>query len=656
MSSYPYDFMLTADGVSHGFMCVTPPGSTKQLSVVEVGPPDVNRISTADAASHLDFAPQYDQPFSMASWTGGVGQLYFDGNDQTGYWWGNVSTHVDGKIYPPFVPSSYTHTIAADYTFYTKTAGAGRAIFKSWVTSAGVRTDYSYIDDSLMIIDPSSGSTTKAAPLSNSTFLATDMTFFEGVVVVCSPDNTVAGNDFWTYTVAAGPGTAAARNHTPFAVGSRPKFMCPVRDTLFAAVDNGLIYYTVDPTTDAWVGPIEASDKNFPWQNMVAVGDYLFCFTTAAGYSIDAAQRVEEVFWQWKDNPSTENFKCVATTGGRLYYNIGPEVYEYDPVATDGNNRSLSLARRDGFSVQQILGITTDEKYVYVQAKVRIPTLYSSSQMAILRGVRQPNGRINFECIYQETFVAAQYDRALTARPYGIGVNLYWATVDTGTGYGKVKYIWIPPDWDESNLTSSNGGYTFGEGYLYTSITRANYPDFSKRHLWIAVEMENITSNGVIEVAYSIDKGVNFTVLGTSATASNGLLTLALSNINSRTFMLRFKLTSSNGVNTPIIRVFDHHQRVRFKYLPQVQAGARCATGLDRLNGQPDTNRTQMDILDSLRTLRATDSAILYEDYLGNSFYVSLDSVSYRPTRHEKPTEKGEQEALITMSRADAGT
>ena len=56
-----------------------------------------------------------------------------------------------------------------------------------------------------------------------------------------------------------------------------------------------------------------------------------------------------------------------------------------------------------------------------------------------------------------------------------------------------------------------------------------------------------------------------------------------------------------------------------------------------------------------LRTLRAPDGTIAYEDYLGNSFNVSVDQLAFLPTRHEAPKDNIELEAHVVLSRADSG-
>ncbi len=58
----------------------------------------------------------------------------------------------------------------------------------------------------------------------------------------------------------------------------------------------------------------------------------------------------------------------------------------------------------------------------------------------------------------------------------------------------------------------------------------------------------------------------------------------------------------------------------------------------------------------NLRTLRSSDATIAYEDYLGNSFNVSVDQLVFQPTRHESPRDNTELEAQVVLSRADSGT
>jgi hypothetical protein len=201
----------------------------------------------------------------------------------------------------------------------------------------------------------------------------------------------------------------------------------------------------------------------------------------------------------------------------------------------------------------------------------------------------------------------------------------------------------IPANWDES----TSGAFATS-GVFYTSITRASFPGFAKRHLWTSLTAD-LPSGTAIAVAYSVDDGATFQSLGTTATGT----TWPYSNTSSRSIMLQFTLTGP-GTATPVLKPFDHHQRVRFRYLQRVTAAVRIASNIEALNGARD-GRTMEQLRADLEALRASDAQILYEDYTGNAFNVSVDQFTYRATRHEAPVDKGELEAIVILHRADAG-
>lgn len=49
------------------------------------------------------------------------------------------------------------------------------------------------------------------------------------------------------------------------------------------------------------------------------------------------------------------------------------------------------MAKRDGFSMREVLGLAADNKYMYVLARVRVPTLRSADSVALFRGVKTVN-------------------------------------------------------------------------------------------------------------------------------------------------------------------------------------------------------------------------------------------------------------------------
>lgn len=73
-------------------------------------------------------------------------------------------------------------------------------------------------------------------------------------------------------------------------------------------------------------------------------------------------------------------------------------------------------------------------------------------------------------------------------------------------------------------------------------------------------------------------------------------------------------------------------------------------------NSKARDQYTVTQVAANLRTLRSSDATIAYEDYLGNSFNVSVDQLVFQPTRHESPRDNTELEAQVVLSRADSGT
>lgn len=644
-------------------MLVSPEGQSKQLTIDEVGGPRLygGRDGSDEFQSHQEFEVEKDTPFAQGDWTAGLGQLEYDYKNGSGYWWGSgVVTHIDGHAYlappaltPLALPSSAGTAIVGFYTYYNyATLTRYDFCWSSVYLYRRITTD-STTAWVLVWTEPN------AKPI-------TDFCVFNGIGVICTPTE-VAANvvDFWTQAdvTAGATWSPTKRDHSPYsdALG-RPKFAVPVRGTLFTAVDTQKIFYTVDQTTDGAAGPItatvgsitapEVGDSTYPFTKLFAANDYLYAFKQSAGYAIDSQQNVTETFWQWKDKPSPENFKFVTSGGDLLYYSVGPEVYAYDPGT--GANPALKLSKQSGFSVQSILGLGADNQYVYVLAQVRVPTLRTVASVVLLRGTKLSGARYAFECLWEDnTYIAnSRTYYGLTAAPNGVGTRLYWGT--TISSVTSTYIMEIPADFNESTGTSFA---TTGD--LYTSITRAAFPGLSKRHLWVAFQTEGTTGASFkVAVAYSLDNGATFTALGDTGSGGSGVLLSKLdyANVSSRSIVLRWRLTST-GASTPVLRVFDHHQRVRFKYLPTIGAGIRVADHVENNAGKPSAFKAPV-IKTQLENMRSEEGQMLYEDFLGNSFYVSMSTLKYRPTRHERPgvvAGGAEMEASVVFDRADSG-
>lgn len=632
--AFPYD--LTIGG--YNFMLTKSTGAdgrpAKSLTVSEAPGPNNPQLQTN---SYAEFDRRYDVPVSQTNFSGGLGQLEFDTGENNRYLWGSgVVTHCDGKVYvaPPTTTLSPTSMASAP------------AGFLSYVASSGTQYDFMWEGPRLHRRDASNGSNTWTLVYTAGENI-TDFVVFNDGGQICSPTDATAAEDFFYQAdvTAAATWTPTARDHAAFSnADGKPKYMKAVRDTLYAAVDSQKIFYTTDATADGWIGPIDTkvSDTTYDFVGLTALSDYLFAFKYDAGYNIDSSQVVYEIFDEWKDKPSSVNFKYIAKGPGALYYSVANEVYEYDP--TTGRNVPFGLAKQSSFSVLQIDGVGADNQYVYVLAKVRVRNVRSANSEALFRCVKQRGG-FAFECIWEDT-ASTSYSR-LFATAYGSATRVYW-----GKGTTQTMHMDVAAEFDETTTASFNTA-----GTLYTSITRGGEPGFQKRALWLGTTHENLTASVQDNISYSTDSAANFTSIGT--VTSNGLVETDIAGVAGREFMLKF-LFAGTATVTPILRAYDLHLRPRWRYLQQVVAVVRIADNIELLNGAPDT-QTADTILSNLKALRALSSSIAYTDLLGNSFNVSIDSISYSVTRHE-PTNTSNTEneweatATIVMTEASWGS
>lgn len=642
-TAYPYDIKFTVGATTYGFMLVSPKGESKQIKFVEAGAPSAERVSTSDIASHQDYAPMFDTPFAMGSFVGGVGQLFYEEGEEDAYLWSDgIVTHTTGKAY-----------LAPNVNTLTLTGATGDiTCFRTYMTSANVRYDF-LVESTNIWRRTATDNTTVWTKVYTASVTITDFQIIQGIGLICVP--TLAGaTDFYTQAdvTAAATWTPTARDHTLLsdALG-KPSYFQVVRGTTYALISKRKVLYTTDPTVDGWVGPIDTSltgnisgppgDDTYLFSGSHSVGDYLFTIRPDLICSIDSAQDVAEVIWEWKDKPSDYNFKYYASGSDKFIYAVGPEVYVYEPQT--GMAKPTMLSRKSGFSTKEILGLAADNQYIYVLAKVRVPSIRTADSVALLRGSRMASGW-TFEVLWEDTSLSGKTYGRLAAFPFGADTRLYWGQNNASD---TLTYVMsLPANWDESTSANYKSSAT-----LYTSFNRSGFLGFNKRHLYINADSTDTDATNTIAVKYSLDRGATYTTLGTStSTEYSGNYV----DKYSKEIGLAFTLTSAANVTTPTLRNFDHHQRVRFKYLKAGTASIRIARNIALRNDStqslaPDT------VWGFLETMRTTNSRIQYTDFMGNSFDVSVDMIGVNPTRHENPGEY-ELEALIVFTEADRGS
>lgn len=649
MSSEPYDVKFTVSGKvfsdgsdTAGFMCVTPEGQSKQLLSDEVGGPNAERISTEETFTHQDFNPRHDTPLVQSTWVGGAGQLEWE--DDSRFWWSSgVVSRVDGKIFlaPPVTVSSQLSSAT------TYPDG-----FRTWLSSTN-RYDFCWVGTRLYRRRDDESSWTL---IYTASVAITDIQFIDGDCLICVPTHAVS-----SYLRQANPAAAATWSPTGVAVsilgsGNRPKLMKVVRNTTFAFVDTNKVYFSVDiSSATSWAGPIETEvasiskpqlgSETYTFVSSLAVNDYLFAFKQDAGWNIDSEQNVSEVIWQWRDRPSVTNFKHVSTAGELLIFSAGPDVHTYDPGT--GALVPMKLSRHDGFSVREILGVAGDNNVAYVLARVRVPVLRSADSVALFRMTRMGTRWLP-EVLWEDPDLTNQTYYGLGAFAHGSATILHWGLNDNGAG--KVVTMTIPADWD-----SSTAGSFASAGHLYTSIAHSGFPGLFKRHLYFVAESLGCgaSTSPDIDVEFSTDGGATFTSLGNIDSDDE---IFEFDNVQSKKIVFHFILNANTGETaTPQLRVFDHHQRVRFRYLPLNGVGVRIADNIELANGTRD-GRSVADLVSDIEMLRTCDDEeILYEDFLGHSYNVTVDSLGFRPTRHYRPEDRNELECLMGVARADKG-
>jgi len=660
------DPTLTHQTITKGFMLAAPPGETKVISSDETQKPDVQRISSMPIATSQDFDPLYDTPISQISFHGGAGQKYLDFQDEYAYWWSTgVVTH-DGRAYlAPYHDGGTT---------FSSTTGYPVTKMLAWYDSS-TETRYMFLAVKNQLWRKNVTSDTAWELLCSTSFNIADISMTGSILWVTTPDQTNTNAYYYKSAPAgAAPWTLSISSHTLFdAAGNKPSFFESVRGTLFGCVNKNKVYYNTDLLITGWAGPIDigvggntsgrAGDGTYNFKGAIAVSDTLYTWNNQAIYSIDSSQEVTEVIWQWKNMPDINNFRFVTSGAKKLIFSVGPEVYTFDPIS--GEMDSINLTMREGFRITRISGVAADNRFVYVAANVRVTGLYGEDKRVIFRCYKVSTDRgWKVEVIYQQDVLENRWFYGLWA----------FSDEDEGTILCMGEYMSaaatrlfmfrLPSGWDET-IDSSDSllGYLSSQtASLYTSVSKTGFPGFTKKHLYFNAIGQNIqgpplatTSN--ISVYYSMDEGVSFTYLGDFDDELDAI-TSSFDDANSKSIMFRFDFTTDSDYLTPILQTYDHHQRVRFKYLPRLSMAVKLGSNLT-LRNRALYNRRIDQLWTDLTTLRTLDNEITYKDFLGNNFPVTIDSIQLRPSRHytEQSTGNSEYdlEAVISLARADRG-
>lgn len=639
--SWPYDVKFTTDtGAVYGFMLSQDKYGKKQLTVEESDPPNLLRDIDQFSEVFRQSNPRNDTPYVVTDLSNGVGQLWLDDGESTKYWWSNgLITHVKGKVFP-------APPIGTDVATISYNSNASKVIrAKTGDYDFVVLTDRIYRR-------PSYDDTTDWTLVYTAPGTITDIYAYSGGLIIAAPYTSSATIDFYIQSnpAAAATWSPTSYNHTVYTSTIKPYYFTEIGNTIYASYNNS-IYYTTDITADAWVGPITAGP--YAVNKLTTLNNFLFAMNPYGIYSVDSQQNVEEVVWQFKE-PKVSGFGGAgafdkfAQFNQFLAFNVKNEVYTYNPF--DSETRAIGLSMKDGFSVQNILGLTAGGSFLYILAKVNVPDIYDTDRIALFAGYINDRNEWVFEVLHEDTYTAH---------------HGFSSTVDTETGDLRIylfslassilttKTLTIPSRWD---FTDGDSFRT--ESILYTSISKSNYPGLDKQQIYVDGNFINLTDTvfNVVHVYYSTDYANTYTLLDIADssfdTGSHQHFLANYNNVIGETFNFKLKFWS-DATTCPIMYDIASHQRIKFRYQPRFIMSIRIADELD-LRDRNKIKKKSWEIWDDLKTLRSTTSEILYEDFIGNQYNVTFELLRLTPSRSDNKDTQ-EMDATVIVTRKDKG-
>lgn len=640
--SYPFDVKFTMDGEDPiGFMLSVPQEQTKSLIMQESDPPRFDRDLDEFSEIFRTSNPRNDTPFVCNDFSGGVGQLHYDEGDPSKYWWSSgVITHVKGKAYP--APPVTTLTMGSETGFPGK-------IYSTFVTGTSDRYDFISVGRKLFR-RPSDDNTTAWTEVWDSGAASIDGLYqFNNSLFIFG---TFGGTtDFYvqediteaaTWTPTSKSHTISSQNRSQDGSSVGKTFY--IRTASESAASGNVIYFSTTPETDAWTGPIVVGPNLGGYANyrLAIVNNFLFVMNDFAIYSIDPDQEVTEVIWQFKNNPNPDNFKHNTPYNSELIFNVRNEVYSYNPIS--GETFKLGLSNKDGFSVKEIKGLASDQNFLYILAVVSVPDIRSNDSN-VLFAAHQKDGEWVFEVLWEdEDDDDYEFEHLTASMDANLPVTrLYWTAYD-GVNTTKTYIQEIPHKWDYSDGVEWD---TSSE--LFTSITKSRFPGFSKRQTFIDGNFLNLDANNTIAIAYKTSYEDSYTTI---STADDDHLTINYDNVFGHILALRFTFTS-DGTTCPVLLDTTSHQRIRFLYLPYITLSIKVSSNTPLRDNNPD-QRLVWEVWQDLLTLRSFEGEILYEDFFGNQFPVTIDILSANTTKNDS-VEMVELEAVLVITRMDKG-
>ncbi len=350
--------------------------------------------------------------------------------------------------------------------------------------------------------------------------------------------------------IARGNGTAYATwNGTSLDTSSTPNgspadpgggsgkiiFFAKQGNRLWAAYDDNTIAFIDSVTASQWLENVSVGAGK-PITNLFVVSGLLFIATEEDIYILDSDFVPHEIDQNWRNAPSSNNFKHVATTGGqawlanayfpdlfRLVAN-GFEEFSILPSSPRFSSRRRPVNFKDLINLRNLFGIDTtfDAVYVHMEVTATAPTGGLTKGHYLLKGIDKGGSEIAWTTL-------AQFAALTDTAGESLGV-LRLPEEDAAFAYMTAEasgvFTWrrVPVEPWPSTPDSADYAATWN---IFTSYFDAGLPTWDKVwwRLRTIVEKVGAGDTATLEILARED-GVNaFTSIGTVASGEDGVKT-----------------------------------------------------------------------------------------------------------------------------------
>lgn len=333
----------------------------------------------------------------------------------------------------------------------------------------------------------------------------------------------------------------------------KAQMMKTVGNTLWRLFSSNQLSSSSDFTT--WASAVSIGDSNRAAVLLADYGGVPFVGKPEGFYSYDGTA-VTNQLPEMAYRIAAANARGGTPSRGRMYLPIGPALWRYaqDQIVTEGKPTFSAEVLAPGItreSVDEVRGSIVD-LWPDVDFLWGILAAQSGSYYLIAYDYN-PGLAIGWhQVVMTGTTALTSIGRF---KDSGANPRIWYSE---GT---EIKYFILPLDAQNPYIDPACRYATSGD--IYLPVESDVFDDVDKAYLSIKIEIQNVTTARYVEIAYTIDDGVETTL---KRITTNGLSSVFFpSSTTGRRIALHFHLVTDDPAETPRVLPFSRNFQLRFE-------------------------------------------------------------------------------------------